>query len=455
MAGGPDSKKNSVPAWQQNYRSETAGTEQSLEANAPKEDSSSGGDLIDQAKQFLQDESIRDASRERKVEFLEKKGLQGDDIHKLLDLEDGTSTASQQDSDMKTIHDSTVTASDPNTSAPSSPSAASQLPASSIASPSPPQPTLKHDIPPIITYPEFLLRPQKPPPLITIERLSYVLYALAGVSTLTYSASKYLIGPMLSNLNRARHELAASTLDKLEDFNEKLEGNVSSVPFTLTASMLLKQAKDSAEKEANEDAASEASDPTELFHRDIATQTTPHLTRTHSRGESVSTDSTNDFSMPGHAHTGKNASEAQATRLKSLHTTLSSLLDDVKSSSFEDELSSQHSLSESLTDLQSYLDHIQFSSNASAYTDYTSSSVFKSAGTAQTSNTSTAKNQQKKDENNDQAAIFKAEIRSLKGALLSSRNFPVAQPSASHGRPGLGSSSSSYSRERPHADVGS
>lgn len=43
-----------------------------------------GTELLDQASRFLEDSTIRDAPREKKVAFLESKGIKAEDIETLL-----------------------------------------------------------------------------------------------------------------------------------------------------------------------------------------------------------------------------------------------------------------------------------------------------------------------------------------------------------------------------------
>jgi hypothetical protein len=351
---------------------------------------------------LLEDDSIRDASRESKVEFLQKKGLQPDDIEKLLGPEPAASpTTVDETSELKTIHDTSP-----------SPSIREQeqvVPAASrpLASESVPQhePTPasspKRDIPPIITYPEFLLKPQKPPPLVTFERLANAAYALAGVSVLTWGASKYLVQPMLESLTEARHSLADTARADLETLNTKLESTVSHVPYIPSLSALQSQQQ----KTKDEDLESTDSDPTELFHRDIATQTSPLPTNTTSLwGE-------DDDALPA-----QDPTTSQSSRLRSLHSTLSSLL------SSQTTHFSHDRLQQSMSDFQSTLDKLEASYNPFQI-DYNSSyTSYSGPGAGDKSSDKSAK------KDTSEATKFKNEIRALKGAFLSSRNFPTARP---------------------------
>lgn len=421
MADDRSRKGASIPAWQQNYKSNkdpSSTTAQPATDNHPPtatttspttsdSDASSDLSLLEQAKRFLEDESIRNAPREEKVAFLETKGVSSDTIHALLDSENVSSTTSSQNegiSDMKTIYDSAQTSS-PKSSAPSIQAVAtndnthqSSQPPATVATVHP-----KRDIPPIITYPEFLLKPQKPPPLVTIDRLTYAAYALAGISAVTYGASKFIIQPMLETLTEARQELASTTQADLEKLNNKLETVVSHVPYIPSGSVLLSK---QLQKDDLDETSSIDSDPTEFFHRDVATQTSPRPSRSNSL-----TSSGSQSGLPA-----SNPTVSQSTRLESLHSSLSTLLTSTNTHFSKDRLQ------ESITAFQGTLDKIDQSYNPFMY-DYTSAIGLDDK----------TKSQNKKD---NEINKFKAEIRSLKGAFLSSRNFPTARPAQPFAIPG-------------------
>jgi Pex14 N-terminal domain len=429
MADEAGSKKPSIPAWQTKAPEETSQssskTTNQAERETPAQERTA---LIEQAKTFLQEFSVRDAPREKKVAFLEKKGLQGDEIQKLLDTASSKPASfNVQDSGIKTIHDS-------------SPVSTSTIPdttqSSTSASTSKPKPSSQptHDIPPIITYPEFLLHPTKPPPLITIQRLTYALYTLAGISALTYGASKHLVQPMLQSLTSARHDLSNTALHNLEKLNEKLEGSVSHIP-SLSNSILLKQGGRDRHLDNDDDGSdveSVDSDPTELFHRDIATQTSPQPTPRPSSSSSSSY-SLSTSSPSHHSPPQTDAITTQSARLTTLTHSLSSLLaTDSPSSS-----SSSNPLLESISTCQSYLDKLAFSMNS--YNDY--NLLYGSPNT----NTNTTTNKGNKDgrtkrseiEEEDEAIKFRQEIRAVKGALLSVRSFPVGRSAVTASTAGM------------------
>ena len=197
MAGDDtDKKAPSIPSWQNPSRPPSS-TPSSPE---PDSDETPALNTLEHARRFLDDESIKNATHERKVAFLESKGLKPEQIQDLLSP-DIPNTEADADSDLKTVHDSTTTV-DPSTLQPQP--QPQQAPLQNTLS-SEARVTPRTDIPPIITYPEFLLKPQKPPPLVTFERLANAAYTLAGLSALTYGASKYLVSPMLESLTDSRH----------------------------------------------------------------------------------------------------------------------------------------------------------------------------------------------------------------------------------------------------------
>ena len=101
MSDSSKSKANSVPSWQrvENPDDEKQGEvvrqlpENRLNAKG------SDDNLSEQALRFLDHDEIREASTERKIEFLEKKGLASDEIQRLLVVsrERGTEQAQSTD----------------------------------------------------------------------------------------------------------------------------------------------------------------------------------------------------------------------------------------------------------------------------------------------------------------------------------------------------------------------
>ncbi|EEY17542.1 conserved hypothetical protein [Verticillium alfalfae VaMs.102] len=89
MGDSDEDKSSGIPSWQKRDQSEQPSSESSSAAQDPSSDSSP----IEVARRFLQDDEIKDASRERKLEFLKTKGLEEADIEKLLGPADTTTTA--------------------------------------------------------------------------------------------------------------------------------------------------------------------------------------------------------------------------------------------------------------------------------------------------------------------------------------------------------------------------
>lgn len=87
-----DPKERSIPQWQ---RQETAKDPEEPPKETEKPDHEekpppSRASLLEQAAKFLKAEDIRDAPTERKISFLESKGLTNEEIHKLLGISRNT-----------------------------------------------------------------------------------------------------------------------------------------------------------------------------------------------------------------------------------------------------------------------------------------------------------------------------------------------------------------------------
>ncbi|KAI9717044.1 MAG: hypothetical protein M1812_004979 [Candelaria pacifica] len=377
MSEPSDPKKSSIPEWQRGV-----GTE-AKEQPSPEAESSTKAEpppsrpaLLEQAAKFVEEDEVRDAPRERKVAFLESKGLDSSEIQKVLSEAKRPST--------------------PSNPAPSS----SESPSSSSSSPPPPpsQPptTTPSSTPPIITYPESLRPPPppSPPPLITASRLLSTLYLASSLSLTLYGCSKYIVNPMISNLNTARHELATTAATNISTLNTKISTLVSEIPSSA-------QIKDVKEDNEDSDAESEISDPNELFHRDYGTQTSPSLSRRPSTSKTTNTSSSQPPPTP---------LVAQENRLSIIRSHLSELLSDHTS-----QLSASDEVSTRVQDLTIYLDGLHYSSSY-----YSSAGIYggaiSGAGLGGVGATAAG--------GEDMVAKVKAEIRGVKGVLLSARNFP-------------------------------
>lgn len=243
MSDSDEEKKESgVPQWQLGSKEENVPAATEATSEPPSRDA-----IIQQARKFLEEDEVRDATTDKKIAFLESKGLHSDEIQTLLGVtrnEEATSTEVQTEPE-----------------APTQPS-----PQYSTRQHSP---TSAPSAPPIITYPEFLTTPTAPSPLITKNRLLTSLYLFSSISALLYGTHTYLVTPMVASLTESRHELAQTSKDKLDQFVTKLESVVSEIPSGALS-------PHPAEREEDEES---DEDPTELFHRDIGVQTSPPESR--------------------------------------------------------------------------------------------------------------------------------------------------------------------------------
>jgi len=196
-----------------------------------------------------------------------------------------------------------------------------------------------------------------------------------------YGFSKYIIAPMTQNLTEARHDFAAHTQEQLAEFNKRLGESVSVDPAT--------QAK-SKGTDAADDVSEADSDPTELYHRDYGTQTTPEL----SRRPSVAT---NDPEPVVTAH---------ENRLKIIKSHLQEL-----ESTRSNDTASANSLRTKVSDLTSYLSEMSYQNQHYSNVNGFYGSNYGLAGG--------------KDGKNDQIEVLKNDIRAVKGVFLSARNFPT------------------------------
>ncbi|KAL5113886.1 hypothetical protein ACEQ8H_008236 [Pleosporales sp. CAS-2024a] len=316
-------------------------------------------DLLDQARRFLDDAAIRDAPREKKAAFLESKGVRADDIEILLGPESHKMSSAQSEVGER------VWSTTPLTSV-----QVSQISPQPVAQP--------RDIPPIVTYPEFLAQTEKPPPLITTQRLLNTAYVTGGLMATMYGLSKYIVAPMTRNLTEVRHDFASHTQQQLAEFNKRLGESVTVDPATKVKSKSTDMADDVSEAD---------SDPTELYHRDYGTQTTPQL----SRRPSVTA---NDLEPTVTAH--ENRLKIIKSHLQELEATQSN------------DMTSASSLKTKVSDLTTYLNEMSYQ-----HQYYSNMNGFYGS------------NYGMKDGKNDQIEVLKNDIRAVKGVFLSARNFPT------------------------------
>ncbi|KAF2218544.1 peroxisomal membrane anchor protein conserved region-domain-containing protein [Elsinoe ampelina] len=359
MPGDP--KARSIPSWQQQPLKDEAKKEaSSTEPATPQEPEMQT--VHESVKRFLDDPSVRDAPEDKKRSFLASKGVDQKTVDAILRQQSRADMVERQvEFDVKDF-------------------------ASRSSQPPPPAPV--RESPPIVTYPEFLVKPQKPPPLVTISRLLTTAYIAGGLATTFYGLSKYIIEPMAANLTEARHEFADHSTEKIQSLNEKLERVVSKVPAPKSTISPIDHISD---------LESITSDPTELFHRDIGVQTSPSLSRRPST----------DSSLPDPAT--RTLAEKQEERLRIIRSHLDEILDGEVSGR-----EGNGSLETSVGDLRDYLNGLFFAPQR--HVEY---GVWQS--------------KDPEDKKDDAVAAFRNEIRGVKGMLLSARRFPAGKPTTKVG----------------------
>lgn len=192
---------------------------------------------------------------------------------------------------------------------------------------------------------------------------------------------------MIAALTASRHELAGTAQENLDKLIAKLEGMVSETP---------QKSFPATHHEESEDEDSD-SDPTELFHRDIGIQTSLPSSPSPSRSTSPA---------PAPAIT---ATESQASRISRLSSHITDLND--ASTSEGQEVSE---LSTCVGILREYLESLAYVS-PSSYT----------YGTTTTGGLYSGGVNQKNEPPDDEVAKVKAQIRGVKGVLLSAKSFPA------------------------------
>ena len=346
MGDPGEPKPKGIPSWQLQENTDKSITAEQASSQEPEEETSPSNraTLIEKAAKFLEENAVRDAPVERKQYFLKLKGLTDDEIEDLLRTEHTTEgeMAEGYQEEQQHVPDSM--------SAPDSDS-----------SPENPSNSPEKDIPPIITYPEFLLHSQKPPPLITSQRLLTTLYLASGAAATVYGTNKYLIEPMVASLSSARHSLFETASSNLSTMNKKLEEAASKYPETSFNS-------------SNSDIESEELDSARFFTRSAATQTSPDL----SGSSSLASDPLGPRSSP---------ILLQEAALIDIH----DRLDDLRPEDPE----APNPIKDNLDDLRTYLEGLAYN-----------------------------RNQTRDMWNQDPIAKVKTEVTSLKGLLLSARNFP-------------------------------
>lgn len=203
-----------------------------------------------------------------------------------------------------------------------------------------------------------------------------------------YGLSKYIIAPMTQNLAESRHEFASHTKQQLVELNSRLKDSASVDPAT----KIKANASD-----AGDDVSEADSDPTELYHRDYGTQTSPGF----SRRPSLASSNEDDPMVKSHEDRLKiitsHLRELQATR--------------------NNDATSSNSLQTKVSDLTTYLSEMSYQNQ------YYGAGMGGFYG-------STYGLPKSKDGKDDQIEVLKGDIRAVKGVFLSARNFPTGGRSA-------------------------
>ncbi|KAK4539583.1 hypothetical protein LTR36_010519 [Oleoguttula mirabilis] len=367
--------KESTAGKQDEASSDTSVEVMNEEESAPP---SEGTSQLDMVEAFLADPDVKTAPLEKKRAFLESKEIPVETIDQVLKPE---SVAFQ----------------------PGDVDAFKQRQQQPAPKPSP-LPSQRPTGPPIITYPEYLVEAHNPPPLITPGRILGAAYIAGGLATLIYGASKYIVTPMIDGMTEARHDFATHSQSKLDDFNDRLSKIVSKVPEPRKD--LLDPDMDVSEVD------SVTSDPTELYHRDMGTQTSPDPPP-HTNNKNLATASTSPLVK-------KDALTHQTTGLSILKSHLSELL-----LAADKQEATNKERQDSINKLRHYLDTVMYGSpNITAWS---------TSEEAMTGKPGAAKGKEGRE---DGVEALKREIRGVKGVLLSARRFPAAGGGV--GRAGVG-----------------
>ncbi|ROV92010.1 hypothetical protein VMCG_09557 [Cytospora schulzeri] len=396
MADSEKEKGAMTPSWQQ--AASTAATSDSNAHTVSEETQETS--VLERARRFLQDEEVKLSSREKKIEFLKSKGIEEADINTLL----------KETDEATTTHPTTKY----EEKAESSPTSNTTVVSTPEQAPIPgPEQETRPDHPPIITYPEFLTKPAKPPPLITASGLLNSLGIVAGLSTLVYGATRHLVGPMVETLTDARIDFHDNANKNLSRLVEKLEQSVSEIPASYHAVGKKNNNNHSNNNKVVEyadayadDTGSSYDDPTELFHRDVGVQTSPPPTpdsssnKAYPQGADGWPSSTSDNNNNSNNKPGRTTPQQEADKLHNIIFSVRGLN------------SALVSQAEDLAETKNVLDLFGQDLHALTYPPESfgagNSYLYGSGRT----------------EPDDEVRRVKNNIRSVKGVLLSTRSFP-------------------------------
>ncbi|KAI9757486.1 MAG: hypothetical protein M1815_001013 [Lichina confinis] len=219
---------------------------------------------------------------------------------------------------------------------------------------------------------------------------------------------------MIASLVDARLALAGTTLDNLTTLNSKLEKVVSTPPKNHAARRGRKYDDD--DEAAIQSDASSDSDPAELFHVDVGTQTTPGLSRSGS------------FS---HISPASQEGDGATSKISSQQSRLNDIQDDLLAMNLVNgkPTTAERSLASTMRDLTSYLTSLDDESTKvrRGGVIYNGSSNSSGGRVAWPSSSSRDANTGRSPAVQEDAVdSFRAEIRGIKGVLLSAKNFPAA-----------------------------
>ncbi len=211
----------------------------------------------------------------------------------------------------------------------------------------------------------------------------------------------------MASLAEARHSLAETTLTNLDQLNSKLEQTVSSPPKYDK----LRAASEKDQEGAIQSETSSDSDPAELFHVDMATQTTPRISRSGSISQLASA----------------SEDDGPETKIDLQESQLQGLQDDITyiKRISESASSAEQSLATTLQDLQSYLKTLQHEGSYQRKNPLYASYLGPTSSSRGSGRSSTGR------EEEDEVENVRTEIRGIKSILLNAKNFPTGQPVAS------------------------
>lgn len=401
-------KKKNQPEAEPGENSDDHREEDNVAATTPPDRT----ELVDQAAKWLEDETIKAAPIEEKVTFLRKKGLASEDITKLLEASSSLpESPSGEDSPPLPAAGAPVNSAS-NTTTTARPDSIPEF-SSSTTRPTPP---------PIVTYPEALLRSNAPPkpPLVTLGGVASALYGAFAIGSGAYMTSKNIVRPMIDGLISARLDLGETAIRNLETMNEKLEGMVSQVPYALLANKAKR-------KQKNQEGNLQQSLDVDVGG---SYRGSPSL-------HDVANTAVYDSLDSEHRHNPTeaiSAAEKHTTNVQQLSSRLSEFLDCEK-----EETKNVDDARDRLTDVQVFLDRMAYSVPFMLNSfGYPISDHLLPFGLGIGAGTATDGPNASKDA--DGVSALRAEIRSVKGGLLNPKNFP---------NPSVASSSRSESPAKP------